>query len=54
MTQEYDKYELYRKQLIEETNAHNYTPISFEIYKKTPKEKIDLANAKARFKANNK
>lgn len=51
-TREFDKYEQQRELLQKEINEEVFEPLSFEIYAKTEAEKIELKNAKERFKAN--
>lgn len=49
-TREYDKYENERSRLQSEVSKTVIKPISFEIFAKTPEEKIKLKNMKAEYK----
>ncbi len=51
MSLEYDKYIRQREQLQAEVQATVIVPFTPEIYAKTEEEKIELKNAKARYKA---
>jgi hypothetical protein len=42
MSKVQDPYEAQKRKLEEETNSFNITPISFEVFKKTPEEKKAL------------
>ncbi len=48
----WEAYEGLRIELQREINKTVFDPISFEVYKKTQKEKLELKNAKERYKAN--
>lgn len=54
MTVLYDQFAHKRAELQNELNAQIIKHISFEIYKKTPQERVALQNAKIRFKQINK
>ncbi len=47
VSKEFEVLEHKRELVAKEANSFNIIPISFEVYKKTPKEKMDLANAKS-------
>lgn len=50
MSQEFEKYEQQRENLEKETNSRNFTPISFEIFRKSPEEREEIKQAKKLFK----
>lgn len=47
---QYDQYEHKRREVQAEINKQIVKPISFEVFKKTPGEKVNIANAKAKHK----
>ncbi len=49
---EIEPFEFWRVPKLREINKTVFDPISFEVYKKTQKEKLELKNAKERYKAN--
>jgi hypothetical protein len=50
MTSLYEQYAHKRAEVQNELNAQVIKHISFEVYKKTEQERVELANAKIRFK----
>ena len=46
----YDKFAAQRERVQAELNKDNIKPVSFEVFKKTPAERVKLANAKWKHK----
>jgi len=51
---EFAKYQDKRDSIQKELNSQIVAPLSFEVFKKTDKEKMDLKNAKSMYKQLNK
>ncbi len=50
LSKEFELLEYKREAMQKECNANNIKPISFDIYKKTTMERMELANAKSSHK----